>query len=260
MSSTLTVAQVPCLSDNYGYIIHDEATGATAVVDTPEAKPYQDELAKRGWTLTHILNTHHHYDHTGANMDLKKGGVTVVGPANEKEKIPGIDTAVSDGDEVEFGSLKAKVIDVGGHTKGHIAYYFPSENKVFVGDSLFALGCGKMFEGTPDQFWASLQRLRALPDETIVYCAHEYTESNAKFAVSVEPNNAELMSRVAEIKALRAQGKPTVPSVLGVEKKTNPFLRSDISQEIRNNVGVVDGDSDADAFGKVRKAKDTFRG
>jgi hydroxyacylglutathione hydrolase len=165
----LTIVRVPCLSDNYGWLIHDQATGSTAVVDTPEAKPYQEELSKRGWKLTHIINTHHHWDHTGANLELKGDGVKVVGPKNEKEKIPGIDDAVGAGDVIEFGSTKATVMDVRGHTKGHVAYYFPEEKSVFVGDSLFALGCGRMFEGTPDQFWTSLKGLRELPDDTTVY-------------------------------------------------------------------------------------------
>lgn len=260
--SSLTVAQFPCLSDNYGYLIHDEATGETAAVDTPCATTYKEELKRRGWKLTHILNTHHHHDHTGGNTELKKDGesVQVYGPTNESSKIPGIDTAVGAGDCFEFGSFQAKVMDVGGHTKGHIAYHFPAEDKVFCGDALFALGCGKMFEGTPTQFWTSLKGLRDLPDETSVYCAHEYTTSNAKFAVSVEPGNTELMKRFEDIKEQRARGEPTVPSLLGLEKRTNPFLRVDTSEEIRQNVGVTASDSDADAFGKLRRAKDTFRG
>lgn len=203
-----------------------------------------------------------HYDHTGGNEELKAAGdgVTIVGPAKEKSKIPGIDAAVGAGDTVKFGQTTGTVMDVGGHTLGHIAYYFPEDKTVFVGDSLFALGCGKMFEGTASQFWTSLKGLRDLPDDTIVYCAHEYTESNAKFALSVEPGNEALQQRAAEIKSKRSRGEPTVPSLLGEEKKTNPFLRADTSEEIRKNVGVKDGDSDADAFGKVRRAKDTFRG
>lgn len=197
----------------------------------------------------------------GGNEQLKSlGGVKIVGPKNEQSKIPGIDVAVGEGDVVEFGGSSGRVMDVGGHTLGHIAYYFPEEKKVFVGDSLFALGCGKMFEGTPSQFWSSLQRLRNLPDDTTVYCAHEYTESNAKFALSVEPGNQGLQQRAADVKAKRSRGEPTVPSLMGDEKKTNPFLRVDLSDEIRKNVGVKDGDSDSDAFGKVRRAKDTFRG
>lgn len=259
-ASSLEIVQVPCLSDNYGYLIHDPATGSTAVVDTPEAKPYQDEMAKRGWKLTHILNTHHHWDHTGANKELKTEGVQVVGPMNEKAKIPGIDAAVGAGDTVEFGSTKATVMDVGGHTKGHIAFYFPQDKSVFVGDSLFALGCGRMFEGTPTQFWTSLKGLRELPDDTVVYCAHEYTLSNGKFAMSVEPNNADLVARWKQIQGQRSRNEPTVPSMMGEEKKTNPFLRCDLSDEIRSNVGVTSGDSEADAFAKVRAAKDNFRG
>eukprot|EP00542_Grammatophora_oceanica_P018839 CAMPEP_0194046680 /NCGR_PEP_ID=MMETSP0009_2-20130614/22238_1 /TAXON_ID=210454 /ORGANISM="Grammatophora oceanica, Strain CCMP 410" /LENGTH=259 /DNA_ID=CAMNT_0038692075 /DNA_START=213 /DNA_END=992 /DNA_ORIENTATION=+ len=255
-----TVAQFPCLSDNYGYLIHNEETGETAAVDTPDAKTYNTELQKRGWKLTHIFNTHHHWDHTGGNKELKTEGVKVYGPANERKEIPGLDVPLTGGDCVDFGGLKADVMDVGGHTVGHIAYHFPTETSVFVGDALFALGCGKMFEGTPSMFWTSLKGLRELPDETSVFCAHEYTESNAKFAMSVEPGNADLVSRYEEIKEKRSRGEPTVPSLLGLEKKTNPFLRCDISDEIRKNVGVTASDSEETAFGKTRKAKDTFRG
>lgn len=169
-TSTLTIAQFPCLNDNYGYLLHCEQTGQTAAFDTPEAKPYQEQLDKRGWKLTHIFNTHHHVDHTGGNAELKKDGVKVVGPDGEKSKIPGIDQAVKGGDTVVFGADKvAKVLFVGGHTLGHIAYYFPDQKIVFVGDSLFALGCGRMFEGDPDMFWKSLSTLRDLPDDTVVY-------------------------------------------------------------------------------------------
>lgn len=167
--STFTVAQFSCLGDNYGYLIHDPETGQTAAIDTPCDKTYKEELEKRGWKLTHILNTHHHDDHTGGNKALKEEGVKIIGPVDEKSKIPGIDEPVGGGDSFEFGNLKVNVMDAGGHTKGHIAYYFPDQSSVFVGDCLFSLGCGKMFEGTPTQFWASLERLRALPDDTVVY-------------------------------------------------------------------------------------------
>lgn len=259
-STTLQVAQFPCLSDNYGYLIHDPTSGATAAVDTPEVQPYEQELKKRGWTLTHILNTHHHYDHTGGNQALSQShpDLEIAGPASEK--IPGRTVALKGGDELTLGNQKVVVIDVGGHTLGHIAYYFPDSQKVFVGDALFTLGCGKMFEGTPDQFWASLVRLRDLPDETMVYCAHEYTATNAKFAMSVEPGNAALQAKVAQITELRAKGLPTVPTTIQDEKQTNPFLRCDVSDEIRQNVGVQTADSAAEAFFKVRKAKDGFRG
>ena len=181
------------------------------------------------------------------------------GPA-EDGSIPGMDISLKDSDTLSFGGANAKVIDVGGHTVGHIAYYFPEEKTAFVGDSIFPLGCGRMFEGTPEQFWESLQRLRDLPDDTTIYCAHEYTESNARFAISVEPGNPDLVKRVEEIKATRARGEPTVPSLMGEEKATNPFLRGDISAEIRKNVGASEDEGGASIFHKIRLGKDNFRG
>jgi len=258
-AGSLEVAQFPCLSDNYGYLIHDATTGQTAAIDTPDATAYKQELEKRGWTLTHILNTHHHADHVGGNSELKTEGVKVYGPASDGN-IPGMDNPLSDSDTLSFGGAEARVIDVGGHTIGHIAFYFPEEKTAFVGDSLFSLGCGRMFEGTAPQFWSSLQRLRDLPDDTIIYCAHEYTESNARFAMSVEPGNELLVKRVEEIKAKRSRGEPTVPSLLGEEKLTNPFLRGDLSDEIRKNVGATSDDDDATIFLKIRQGKDNFRG
>lgn len=258
-AGSLEIAQFPCLGDNYGYLIHNPKTGETAAVDTPCATAYKNELSKRGWTLTHILNTHHHHDHVGGNGELKTEGVKVYGPAADGN-IPGMDVPLKDGDKCSFGGADAVVIDVGGHTLGHIAFYFPEEKTAFVGDSLFALGCGRMFEGTPKQFWASLQRLRDLPDDTTIYCAHEYTESNAKFALSVEPGNADLVKRAEDIVAKRSRGEPTVPSLLGEEKLTNPFLRGDVSAEIRKNVGASDGEDGASVFHKIRMGKDNFRG
>lgn len=240
-------------------MIHDPKTGETAAIDTPDADAYKKELSKRGWTLTHILNTHHHHDHVGGNIELKTSGVKIYGPAADGN-IPGMDLPFKDSDTFSFGGAHAKVLDVGGHTVGHIAYYFPEEKCVFAGDSIFALGCGRMFEGTPSQFWTSLQRLRNLPDDTTIYCAHEYTESNARFAMSVEPGNLDLVKRANEVKAKRSRGEPTVPSLMGDEKLTNPFLRGDISSEIRNNVGASDGEDGASVFHKVRLAKDNFRG
>eukprot|EP00560_Eucampia_antarctica_P000515 CAMPEP_0197834578 /NCGR_PEP_ID=MMETSP1437-20131217/22926_1 /TAXON_ID=49252 ORGANISM="Eucampia antarctica, Strain CCMP1452" /NCGR_SAMPLE_ID=MMETSP1437 /ASSEMBLY_ACC=CAM_ASM_001096 /LENGTH=272 /DNA_ID=CAMNT_0043439381 /DNA_START=270 /DNA_END=1088 /DNA_ORIENTATION=- len=259
-SSMVEVVQVPCLEDNYGYLIHDKATGATAVVDTPEAGPYKRELAQRGWKLSHILNTHHHWDHTGANLELKESDVSIYGPLTERDKIPGIDYAVGSGESFAFGDQQVQVLDVGGHTKGHIAFYFPGQDLVFPGDSLFALGCGKMFEGTPIQYWKTLQTLRSLPDQTIIYCAHEYTMGNAKFAISVEPSNEKLVARVKDVYDKRSKGLPTVPSTMGEEKETNPFLRFDTSEEIRKNVGADDTDENHTVFAKVRNAKDRFRG
>jgi len=255
-----TVSQFPCLNDNYGYLLHDPSTGATAAIDTPYAKDYKQELQQNGWALTDILNTHHHHDHVGGNLELKRQGenVKITGPKLESSKIPGLDVGVQHGDKITVGSLQGHVIDVGGHTNGHIAYYFPSQKLLFCGDALFALGCGRMFEGTPDQFWSSLQRLRDLPDDTTVYCAHEYTQSNAKFALSVEPSNQDLQSQAAVVVDKRRRGERTVPTLLGDEKKANPFLRIDISDEIRTNVGVTPDDTPAQAFGKLRKAKDMF--
>jgi len=191
-------------------------------------------------------------------MELKTEGVQVYGPASEK--IPGMDVALKDKDTVSFAGENAVVMDVGGHTLGHIAYYFPTQKTAFVGDSLFALGCGRMFEGTPQQYWTTLQSLRNLPDDTVIYCAHEYTESNARFAMSVEPGNPYLVKRVEEIQVKRARGEPTVPSLMGEEKATNPFLRGDVSSEIRKNVGASEGDDGATIFHKIRLGKDRFRG
>lgn len=241
--------------------VYNKNTGETTAIDTPCFKTYNEELKRRGWTLTHIWNTHHHYDHTGANLELKKVyKAKIYGDKTDKNRIPGIDHTVSHGDDIYLGNVQAKVIDVGGHTNGHIAYYFPSEECVFPGDALFTLGCGKMFEGKPDQFWASLQRLRGLPRPTKVFCAHEYTMSNAKFASWVEPSNTKLQDKVKVIQALRSENKPTVPSTIGEEIDTNPFLRGDISEEIQKMVNAVGVNDYGKVFGKIRRAKDTFRG
>lgn len=205
-------------------------------------------------------STHHHWDHTGGNVELKKSGAKVYGAESDKDRIPAIDVALEPEDTFTFGKSPCRIIDVAGHTTGHIAYYFNEDKVVFVGDALFSLGCGKMFEGTPPMFWSSLERLRALPDDTTVYSAHEYTMGNAKFAVSVEPGNVKLQRRYEDIIAKRKRGEPTVPSMLGEEKETNPFLRGDVSTEIRQNVGASDGEDPAVIFGKIRRAKDTFRG
>ncbi|MFN3237141.1 MAG: hydroxyacylglutathione hydrolase [Pseudomonadales bacterium] len=253
----LEVFQFPCLSDNYGYLIHDPANNLTAAIDTPEVAPINQALEAKGWELTHILNTHHHFDHAGGNLELKQQwGCTIVGAKNDAARIPGIDIELSDGDTFQFGDYTATIFDVSGHTLGHIAFYFPSEEVLFSGDALFALGCGRLFEGSPAQMWNSLQKLKALPDSTTVYCAHEYTAANAAFALSVEPDNKDLQARCAEIKALRAANKPTVPSNLGVEKATNPFLRPD-SPDLQKVVGL-DGDDLVAVFAETRKRKDNF--
>ena len=253
----LQVYQFPCRSDNYGFLAHDPNLNVTASIDTPEEGPINTALEEKGWRLTHILNTHHHGDHTGANMALKeRWGCTIVGAANDAERIPGIDVRMADGDKYQFGSLIADVFEVPGHTTGHIAYYFSSEDIAFVGDTLFALGCGRLFEGTPEMMWNSLQKLMALPDETIVYCAHEYTQSNAQFALSVEPGNAELVARSQEIDALRAEGKPTVPTTIGLERATNPFLRP-MSENLQETVGLSGADL-VSVFTETRLRKDNF--
>ncbi len=239
----LTVRQFACLSDNYGFLARDEATGMTACIDTPEAGVILKELQVLGWKLDLILNTHWHPDHAGGNAEIKAAtGATVIGPA-EVERISPLDRKVGDGDVVELGETRFKVIDTGGHTLGHITYFDPADQIAFVGDTLFALGCGRLFEGTAEQMWASLSRLAALPDETAVYCAHEYTASNARFALTVDDGPA-LKARAAEIFAARERGEPTVPTTIAREKATNPFLLAGSAQR----------------FGEVRAAKDNFKG
>ncbi len=253
----LQVHMFPCLSDNYGFLVHDPEADVTAVIDTPDVAPINAALEEKGWRLTHILNTHHHFDHAGGNEALKaRWGATVVGAANDAERIPGIDVRVADGDLFEFGSATAQVLEVPGHTSGHIAYYFADDGMAFVGDALFALGCGRLFEGTPEQMWASLKKLMALPDETVVYCAHEYTQSNAAFALTVEPGNADLVARCREIDRLREAGEPTVPTTIALEKATNPFLRPD-SPDLRRTLGMMDADP-VDVFAETRRRKDSF--
>ena len=256
----LQIHQFPCLNDNYGILIHDPDSGATASIDTPDAAAIEGALAEKGWNLTHILNTHHHWDHTGGNLELKeKTGCIVVGPAKNKaagSEIPGIDLEVSEGSVYEFGTKTAKIIETPGHTLDHIIYWFESEGTAFVGDTLFALGCGRVFEGTMPQMWESLLKVRALPSATIIYCAHEYTLGNANFALSVEPDNEALKARVETIKALRAEDKPTVPTILAAELETNPFLRADHA-DLQAAIGMS-GAGAADVFAEVRKRKDNF--
>jgi hydroxyacylglutathione hydrolase len=239
----LIVRQFPCLSDNYGFLIRDEATGKTACVDTPDAKAILQELKALGWGLDLILNTHWHPDHAGGNAEVKAAtGATIVAPP-EVEKISAIDRVVHDGDVVMLGETRLEVLDTGGHTLGHISYFDAEDQIAFVGDTLFALGCGRLFEGTPEQMWASLSRLAALPADTAVYCAHEYTASNARFALSVDQSPA-LKARAEAIFAARERGEPTVPTTIALEKATNPFLTA----------GGVQ------VFAERRAAKDGFKG
>ncbi len=251
----LAVRQFPCLSDNYGFLIRDEASGKTACIDTPDAGAILRELKAAGWGLDFIFNTHWHPDHAGGNAEVTATtGAFVVGP-HEVTKIATLDRTVVGGDSVELGATRFEVIETGGHTLGHIAYYSGADHVAFVGDTLFALGCGRLFEGTPAQMWSSLQRLAALPDDTKVYCAHEYTASNARFALSVDDAPA-LAVRAKEIFAARERGEATVPTSIGLEKATNPFLRAPL---LAARVGRA-GASDSEAFGAVRAAKDEFRG
>lgn len=241
----LEIVQIPVLSDNYVYLAHDGASGETAVIDPAVAEPVLAAAAARGWTITQILNTHWHPDHVGGNAAIVAAtGARVTGPQAEADRIPHIGRAVGDGDTVAVGQSVARVFDVAAHTAGHIAYSFDASGVLFPGDTLFALGCGRLFEGTPAQMHAALARLMALPDATRVYCAHEYTQSNARFAITVEPENPALQARIAEIDARRAQGLPTVPFTIADERGTNPFTRAASVAE----------------FAARRAAKDVFKG
>ncbi|MBC2667385.1 hydroxyacylglutathione hydrolase [Novosphingobium flavum] len=251
----LEVHQFPCLSDNYGYLLHDPVSGETACIDTPDAEAYLREAAHKGWQITQIWNTHWHHDHAGGNEAIKAAtGCTVIAPAAEADKIAAIDRVVRHGDAVALGAWEADVIDVGGHTMGHIAYHVPEAAMAFVGDSIFALGCGRMFEGTAEQFWASLCRIKALPLDTMLYCAHEYTASNAKFALHADPDNTALASYAADVFQRRERGKWTVPTTVAREIKTNPFLRAD-DPAIRARWGGGDA---VHTFAALREAKNTF--
>jgi hydroxyacylglutathione hydrolase len=253
--AVLQIDLVPCLKDNYAYLVHDAEAGLTAVVDPSEPDPVREALARRGWTLTHILNTHHHFDHTGGNLPLKEEtGAKVVGPEKDRERIPGIDVGVSEAAPWTFGARSIPVLEIPAHTRAHIAFVF--DDAVFTGDTLFAMGCGRLFEGTPAMMWASLSKLMMLPDATRVYCGHEYTQSNGRFALTLEKGNAALVARMHDVDAARAKGTPTIPSTIGLEKQTNPFLRPS-SPEIRHALGLLHAD-DVDVFAEMRKRKDNF--
>ena len=255
--SSLEIAQIPVLNDNYLFLIHDPVSEETAIVDPAVEEDTVAALEARGWQPTHIFNTHHHWDHVGANLALKERyGLKVIGPAADRDRIRGIDIAVGEGDRVHLGDVAADVIFVPGHTSGHIAYNFADHKALFCGDTLFAMGCGRLFEGTPEEMWSSLSKLMALPDDTSVYCAHEYTLSNGKFALSVDPENDALKARMAEVERLRSEGTPTVPTLIGLEKATNPFLRP-MSESIQETVGMYGAPIPA-VFAEVRKRKDNF--
>lgn len=255
--TALLIRQIPALGDNYIYLLHEPQSRATAVIDPAEAAPVLDALRETGWPLTHILVTHHHYDHTEGNLPLKAAtGAKVFAARTDRDRIPGIDVEVVDGDRVALGSAVAAVIAVPGHTRGHLAYWFRDDAALFCGDTLFAIGCGRVMEGTPAQMWNSLCRLRALPPETRVFCAHEYTEANARFAVTVDPDNEALLKRRRHVEALRATGKPTVPSTLAEELETNPFLRAD-KPELQSALGL-EGHAPDEIFALIRQRKNAF--
>lgn len=254
----MEIIQLQAAQDNYIYILVCEETKMVGVVDPTEAKPVLDWLSDYGLELNCIFNTHHHHDHIGGNDVLQKKfpECEIVAPAAEYDKIPNIDLPVMEGHGVVLGSCRAQVIDVKGHTKGHVAYWFEKQNAVFCGDALFSLGCGRIFEGTPAEMWNSLKKLRSLPEETLIYCAHEYTENNAEFALTIETTNPLLQNYVTKIRKMRREKKPTIPSVLAIEKAINPFLRCD-HLSLKKAVNMEDA-SDIEVFAEIRARKDRF--
>ena len=253
----LEIITIPCRTDNYAFLLHNAATGQTALVDAPEVPAIRAALDQRGWTLTDILITHHHDDHIVGVDDLRGlYAPRVIGAAADAHRLPRLDLTATEGDQISVCGEEMSVLDVSGHTVGHIAFHFPGTKAAFTADSLMAMGCGRLFEGTPAQMWQSLQKLRALPDDTLIYSGHEYTASNARFAATIEPDNLDLVARIASITADRAAGRFTVPSLLGLEKRTNPFLRADIPA-FRAAIGMIDADP-AQVFAETRRRKDKF--
>ncbi|HEU4357486.1 MAG TPA: hydroxyacylglutathione hydrolase [Xanthobacteraceae bacterium] len=243
-----------CLKDNYGVLLHDPTSGATAAIDAPEAAPVETALKITGWRLSDILVTHHHADHTGGIAELKqRHGCRVVAPHGEAARIPLVDATVREDDEVQVGSLRGRVLETPGHTAGHISYFFPTDKLAFVGDTLFSIGCGRVIEGTAEMMWQSLLKLRALPDDTRIYCGHEYTKANVRFAKTVEPGNAALKARETEVEKLLAAGQPTIPSTMRAEKAANPFLRADLPA-VASSVGLA-GSPAWKVFAEIRERK-----
>jgi hydroxyacylglutathione hydrolase len=254
----LLIEQFTCRSDNFGVLVHDPVSNLTAAIDAPEEAPIRAKLKQKGWRLDRIFTTHHHGDHVEGNLGLKADfGCSITGPAAEADKIPGIDTQAKDGDRFRFGPIEVRVIATPGHTLGHVCYWLPSEHLAFTADTLFAMGCGRVFEGTPEMMHASLEKLRALPDETVVYCGHEYTETNARFALTVDPDNADLTARYAEVKRLRGENRATLPTTIAMEKKTNPYFRVE-DPAIRRQLGMEDATPTA-VFAEIRRRKDNFK-
>lgn len=240
----LEVVRVPVLSDNYAWLVHDPASGETLAVDPGEAGPVLAAAAARGWRIGQVWATHWHPDHVAGIPEIKAGGAVVTGPAAEAARIPTLDRTTAEGDELSLGEHRAAVMGTPGHTAGHVVFHFAAAGLLFTGDTLFAMGCGRLFEGTAAQMFGNMQRLAALPDDCQVYCGHEYTASNARFALTVDPDNAELRARAAEVEALRARGDATVPTTIGLERATNPFIRA----------------RSADELASLRAGKDRFRG
>ncbi len=253
----LTVIQIKVLEDNYIYLIHDEVSGETAVVDPAMSKPVLDVLDEKGWRLTYVLNTHHHWDHVEGNLEIKqRTACKVVAAQSDRERVPGIDLGVNDGDAIFLGEHKLQVIATPGHTSGHVVYYSADNLALFCGDTLFVMGCGRLFDGTAEQMYQSLQTIKALPPETRVYCAHEYTEANGRFALSIEPDNKQLQDKMLTVRQLRAEQKPTVPSTIEQERATNPFFRVD-SLSVQQTLGLV-GENPVRVFTELRKRKDNW--
>lgn len=249
---------VPCLSDNYGFLVHDPVSGQTVSIDTPDGDALLAEAATLGLTITDIWNTHHHADHIGGNEIIRKAtGARVTAPRADAHRIAAIDTPVGEGDVVMLGAYRAEVWETPGHTSGHIVYIFRELNIAFVGDTLFAMGCGRLFEGTPEQMWRSLERFFELPRDTAIYCAHEYTEANGRFALTVDPDNKDLQGRMQTVRRERAHGQPTVPTTWGLERATNPFVRPH-DRAIRTHLGFTEADPDVAVFAEIRRRKDVF--
>ena len=253
----LELVTVPCLKDNYAYLVHDADTGETALIDVPEAEPIANALNGKGWTLSHVLLTHHHWDHIdGLAALLTDHPAKVIGAAADAHRLPPLDLAVAEGDTLRIGGEPVQVIDVSGHTIGHIAFHFPDSKLAFTADSLMALGCGRLFEGTPEKMFDSLSKLASLPADTVICSGHEYTESNGKFALTIDPDNPALMSRMRQVQTARKQGEATVPSMLSEELATNPFLRC-TDPGIKASVGIIDAQPST-VFAEIRKRKDNF--
>lgn len=253
----LAITTIPVLSDNYIYLVHDSLSGETAAIDPALAQPVIMKLQENNWQLTYIFNTHHHFDHVGGNLELKqKTGCTIIASDYDRNRIPAINVTVQEGDTVNIGAHQAKIIFTPGHTLGHIVYHFERDKILFCGDTLFAMGCGRLFEGTAEQMWQSLQKLKALPPETQIYCTHEYTQNNGRFALTLEPENQRLQQRMQSVNKLRQHNQSTLPTTIAEELATNPFIRED-SLAIKQTLGMATS-GPSEIFAEIRRMKDRF--